>query len=739
MEVRDLISDFMNNKSNDNKVARKKCLERFLKDAFKDQEKLSQIFNESSKPLVSCLSDESERCREISAQIFCKFLLNLRDEEIEFCLPYLIPTMKQRLGLEKSEEVRLELNAVLKALVEKKVNMDIYISDVNSLIKAFLEDKNPGLQIQCCSLISSFARNYPEKFSLEGSSLVDPLLPLVSHNQHKVRAAAVGCLGTVVLHGGDLDKVHHAMAARLLDQSPQVRMVVSQVLFSWITDHPDQEYWTPKLLPLALACLEDDSEDIRRHSETVWNVIGERWISGQKAKDIDVNAVPKGKQAMILPGEGCCELVRRYQDLMYRHIHEELNDWTCEKRITASKLLYVVICHVKTEMKENHKLVFDCLETAAKDEEAVCVEFSRKSSYVLGHYAASCQYFSKIAVNSVREESSKSKLVVLGSLVLGSNGDMADGDVDSLTLIADVLAEEDVRKSGDESYQTEFLRCLNILISKADKRISHQILLALLTIVGLAATEEVAAVARSGILDLSDQVGLDRDALFRKELCELLSVFRRESSSWTSNSSSIQVFQAVIEESGPDIYSYVETVLTLLRTMDSFNILEIRKKMLSILELFLSKTDARIYPFILSISADLVQPALVWRTGLTERRIRSSATSCLYQLAQHATQAPGLAAQLAKQVWHQVLALLEDQEEQVRFWICRTAVLLISHIENDSVIKSIEYFMNRLDDSKKFVRLEAFKVLRTICDLDIGESYISRVRKKILEKEHELE
>jgi len=51
-----------------------------------------------------------------------------------------------------------------------------------------------------------------------------------------------------------------------------------------------------------------------------------------------------------------------------------------KKRLTAYKMLFIVLCHVKSELQENLQLVFDCLETASKDEVALCVQYSRKAS-----------------------------------------------------------------------------------------------------------------------------------------------------------------------------------------------------------------------------------------------------------------------------------------------------------------------------------------------------------------------
>jgi len=737
MEVTEIISEFTDAMIDTNKVSRKKGLERFRKETFRRKETISAVFRDSFKLLVNCLSDESERCREISAHIFSLFLDHLTSEDFEACLSYLIPTMKQRAVLEKSEEVRLELITVLKSVVEHKVIIDIYVDDVIFLLKVFLQDKNPAMQNQCCSVISHFSTNYPEKFKFQANSLVDPLLPL-----QKIRAAAIRCLGTIVLHGGDLVSVHPSVAAKVLDQSPVVRMAVSDVVFNLIADNQDHEYRISLLLPLALSYLEDDHEDVRRQAETAWESIGKRWgIEQENVEKLEnVQRIqPQEKQNMRSFTVGCCEIVRRHQGLVFQNILKDLNDWIYEKRITACKMLYMVLCHVKSELQPNVQLVFDCLETASKLEEALCVDYSRKASVVLGHFAP-FHIFSDIIIQSLTSECTESKLVVLGGFLQGARIDTSKNVTENkLKVFAEALTKDGIRYSRTESCQKEFLNCLHYLIDGADMDICHLLVLSLITIIGLAASQEIADLARSEILNLCQRLDIDRKELFSRRITELFLVFKNESLSWTSNSLSIHVFRATIEESGDAISSHTGVVLEIIRRSLRCNTAEKRIKMLPILELFLSRSDDALHAFILPISAEFVQPALVWRTGLTERQTRTSATSCLYFLAKIAAQAPSLGCQLGKQVWHHVLALMEDEDEQIRLWVCRIAAVLIKYVEHELIVKSIDHLISRLEDSQKYVRIEAFKVLSLTCELDIEEKLLSRIRKSMLEQEQSLE
>eukprot|EP00092_Neocalanus_flemingeri_P004529 GFUD01004879.1.p1 GENE.GFUD01004879.1~~GFUD01004879.1.p1 ORF type:complete len:763 (-),score=154.23 GFUD01004879.1:213-2462(-) len=736
MEQNELIAELVESLAEQNKVARKKGLERFKKDAFQQKAGILFVFKETFKLLVKSLSDESERCREISAQILSQFSAKLSPEEFEQCLQYLIPTMKQRIGLETSEEVRLELLAIVQSMIEKTVSIDVHISDIFTFLQCCFQDPNPTLQLQCCSLVSSFATNYPEKFKFHANSLVDPLLPLVSHHQQKIRAAGTNCLGRVVLHGGDLEKVYPVVSSRLLDESPKVRMEVGKVAFLWLKDHPDQDYWVPRLLPLALPLLQDENEDIRKLSRDSWNSIGVKW-SNEHEENM-TSSKPESEEFsegdMMAPSQGCCNLVNKYQKIIYPSIYKELNDWISGKRFLGIKLLFIVLCHVKDHAEVHLEEILACLLTAAKDDERTCVELARKCSSVLGYHLPS-QNYSDMLLESLKSESSENKLVVLGGFLQESKNINAP----VLTNIAGVLAQEDICHSRSEPYQKEFLRCINSLVLRADSSISLNILVALLTLAGLAANEEVDNLARSGIDDLCKQLNIDRETLFRREISPILSIFRKESLCWTASSTSMHVFQAVLEEAGAALSNEIEVILQIFKNGFALNIVEVRITLYSILDKLLATSDLtlnsnkRFYPYILCVAADLIQPALVWHTGLSEKAIRSSATTCLFHLAQLAGQVPDLAGQLARQVWHHVLALMEDEDEQVRFWICRTASVLVRYMENVAVVNSIKYLIDRLDDAKKHVRAEALKALVIICDMDIGKEQTMKLR-AILQK-----
>ena len=269
--------------------------------------------------------------------------------------------------------------------------------------------------------------------------------------------------------------------------------------------------------------------------------------------------------------------------------------------------------------------------------------------------------------------------------------------------------------------------------------IYHHIILSLITVIGLAATQEVADMARREILFLCKKLDIDRKKLFSRGISQLLPELKSESLSWTRNSLSIHVFRAAIEESGDAISSHTGVVLEIMKRSLGLNTAEIHMKIFLILELFLLRSGVALHPFILSISAELVQPALIWRTGLTERQIRTSATSCLFNIAKLAVQVPSLGCQLGKQVWQHVLALMEDEDDQIRLCVCRTAAVMIKHIEHELVVKSLDHLIARLEDSQKYVRIETFNVLSLICELDVEEKLLSRIRTKLLEKEQNLE
>ncbi|MEQ2183483.1 hypothetical protein GOODEAATRI_033152 [Goodea atripinnis] len=185
------ISRHLNCLNEDNKATRKRALESIKQQTVNKglpKGVLQEVFSSLLKPLLKCLSDPMEKCRETTIATITEFIRCVPKPEES--LPYLMPCLAQRFGdkeiLEPSEELRLRL----------------YCAAAIHSGFLFL------ISVSCSQSLST-----------------------VTHQHSRVRVSAIEATGAVIQHGSgkNLDDVVSHLAQRLFDDSPQVLLSLLSV------------------------------------------------------------------------------------------------------------------------------------------------------------------------------------------------------------------------------------------------------------------------------------------------------------------------------------------------------------------------------------------------------------------------------------------------------------------------------------------------------------------------------
>lgn len=200
------IARHINCLTEDNRNTRKRSLEGIRKDTIGrkpplDQTEYRVIFSEILKPLLKCLSDPVEKCRELSV-ILVKDFLQLVPEPDEH-LPYIIPILVQRLGqqeiMESSEEMRLQLVGLLSDIVEfSGKKMAAYLDDCIQILSKTIVDPYPEVKKESCKCACKLAKAIPEYFQMTSESLIKPLLLTITHQHSKVRVIVIETIGNIM-------------------------------------------------------------------------------------------------------------------------------------------------------------------------------------------------------------------------------------------------------------------------------------------------------------------------------------------------------------------------------------------------------------------------------------------------------------------------------------------------------------------------------------------------------------
>mgnify|MGYP002629382305 CR=1 FL=1 len=387
-----------------------------------------------SKTAVKCLNDPYERCRELGCKVFLLFLQHFEAEKTRKIFPVLIQTLSRKLSTEDeyepSEEVRMNMLDLVSYLVDTfSQDITVYADDIVDILLQTLTDDCPSIKRMSAENVSKLKINHKRSLKKKGQNLVGPIAKSLIHRQHGVRAAAVKALGDLVLStdGGVFENVVSHIAQRTFDPSPHVRKQVALVTGAWLLEFPDRYSYFYKIVPLLIVSLEEEVLDIKDNAAKLWVEGGWKWLEENKMSDKrlkdeldylteDPTHYPDWIQR---PNLGCRTLVARSQHQIYPSIANDLKDWVVETRLKAVQLLYTILYHSEQDMVMHMERIFNCINTAAKDEDHLVNEYARKSSVVVG-YMIQPEIWTPFMLQKLNEDPSKNHLLILGGLIKGS-------------------------------------------------------------------------------------------------------------------------------------------------------------------------------------------------------------------------------------------------------------------------------------------------------------------------------
>lgn len=161
------LSRHLNCLNEENKATRKRALETIKKETIDKRLSsgvLQEVFSVLLKPLLKCLSDPMERCRETAIATITDFIRCVPKPEES--LPYLMPCLAQRFGekeiLEPAEELRLSAVEMLTLTVEVcGKRLAPYLSEMISILQRTVVDPFPDVKRESCKCAVNFAKCVP--------------------------------------------------------------------------------------------------------------------------------------------------------------------------------------------------------------------------------------------------------------------------------------------------------------------------------------------------------------------------------------------------------------------------------------------------------------------------------------------------------------------------------------------------------------------------------------------------
>ncbi|XP_037647643.1 dynein assembly factor 5, axonemal-like isoform X1 [Sebastes umbrosus] len=724
----------------DNKATRKRALElikRETVDKGLSSSVLQELFSALLKPLLTCLSDPTERCRETAITTITEFIRCVPKPEES--LPYLMPCLAQRLGekelQEPAEELRLSAVELLSLTVEVcGKHLAPFLTDVINILQRTIVDPFPEVRRESCKCTVKFAKCLPEHFHMQAESLVKPLMQTISHQHSRVRVSVIEATGAVIQHGTgkNVDDVLSHLAQRLFDDSPQVRKAVTAVVGDWLLHMRDRYSYFHKLIPLLLSGVDDEIPEIRLLAADLWKQVGAQWETENEDEikdkmDFLLTPPPFYPPGVERPGLGCRELVVRNLGRLVPAISHDITDWLVPTRVRSSQLLSVLLLHAEDHSTQHLQLLLATLYRACTDAERDVVRNCLAAAKLLGTFVPPV-VFLKLQLDHVTTPLSSSHpwtpLMVLAAVLGGCSKTLLKPHLEQ---IANTLAQPDVCQECQQVvYLEQLLACVDALLRQCESdhgSVSLQLLQVLVAVQSLSTEPRLSEQAVESVQFLCKVQGLDSAMeLYRQHMAQLLDWLSASVNTWSSYSPQRLQLHIIVIQSGPVIGEFVSQLMPLLYScLHPERDVEMRMSIFTMLaKLLLDATNTldsqgRFRDESEKFLCGVLLPNLVWRAGRTAAAVRTSALSCLLALLHGGALTPGQLLCLEEKLSPQVLSALEEDSQMGRLLACRSlsAILRLigTSMHPEALNKIYPALLKRLDDSSEEVRSVALQAV----------------------------
>ena len=296
--------------SDPNRSTRRRALKKFVQEfnapPKKKQRPVHAAFFKASlqTPLLSCLADEIEKCRECSCALLTHFtnhvLTDTADHPAIYTLFTLVlPILQNRIGstpfAEPTEEIRLCLVDLLNALlVHPAVTTSTQLPDLGPDILALYaracQDPYPDVKKSCALGIVQLSQVAPTRLHSNMDKCIVGLIGNLGHQHSRVRSATLQAMGALLPQGAEAleslmqEKVLTAFRSVSADRSGSVRKTVVSTAAKLCTELPMPERFHADLLQLVLGGIADEADDVKEHSAREMCALGSSVINANQLK-----------------------------------------------------------------------------------------------------------------------------------------------------------------------------------------------------------------------------------------------------------------------------------------------------------------------------------------------------------------------------------------------------------------------------------------------------------------------
>nr|XP_014282402.2 dynein assembly factor 5, axonemal [Halyomorpha halys] len=621
-------------------------------------EDIKRIFEKLLNIISLSFQDSVEMCRENALDI-CIHVIGTIEPNVDYLLT-LVPAIHQRLCsdtmLEPSEELRLKYIELISLLIEKHKDLIVpYYSEMVDILVQTILDSAPQVKKKSCYCVIQLSEIGSYDFHPLSKKLIPPLAEAIHHQHWRVRVSVLEAIEILILKGDpkNLPDGIRALANRLFDDSPHVRLALTRLIGNWMLNHYDRYSYFCQTLPLMLTCLIDNEEHIRNEARNLWEKAGAQYLLENENDykdriDWELEELPHYPPGIKRPGLGCRILVDRQACKFVEAIGRELRDWVVSVRIKSAQLLSQVILHAERQITQELHKIIGPMSKAAMDEEAPSViEYIKIAAEYLGYFVPP-ETYCKVILEFLRE-ANYGELRIVAGIIRGSPAKELVPHLKTLTHLDITTFKGEEQSAKLDLIQSIFKTCGSECLDE----IGESIWGSLVSVAGLAENETIANNAVGEVVE--------------ENIDSIIDVFKK---------------CLVQEETDPEVI--LKVILTLNKIISDENIT-------------LPTMEVREY-FKNTIITDILYEQLKWKPGRSAEAIRTMTATSLFLL---------LPRNLPPNLIPVLLQLIDDANEKTR-------TLSIASIKKCSLVEGIhepktfskimEGLLKRLDDCNQKVR-----------------------------------
>ncbi|XP_058839231.1 dynein axonemal assembly factor 5-like [Topomyia yanbarensis] len=741
-EHKNLVDSFCSNVQSPERMVRQRALKEFLDFA---RQKLTaaqapEIFDSTYLHILRCYADRFEMIRNLAITLIGQLLDKLPAND--FYLGYIVPVITRRIGQseinEESEEIRLQLVEQLNSIVRKYADpkgsrgdplLKSYDNIIDILVKT-LKDPYPAVQKQSCELVKLLAESTPS-MHYRAEALVSPATSILKHRHSANRIAAIEALGMLSLHiSSNSDcvmKIIVDISPLLMDSVPFVRMTCGRVGCMMLLKLRDRYSLFPRILPLVLNCLTDETPVVNEDILPRWKEAGELYYTENetelsKLKLIDKTPAnyPEEYERPTLP---CRAIVQRSLRIVNLILHE-MEEWTEGIRLHSTKLLKLVILHSEKAFSTHFLEVNPVLCKTCMDADMQVVNEALKAARLCG-ILLEYNTWSKHALVEFKKFPTLGHLRCLKTMYQSAGLDKFK----DLVKIASLLTDTEVCHNLKQNYQLELLEFCNVLVTdyhrvfsaneidglgnETDKLKVEKMLYTIVLKVAAFCYEDVGPV-RDRALEVLFKLDSEIAHIHERHLADVCGSLENLESSNSDSADSIVLLAGLVFMCGFR-KSYHEILKTVLETALKHAIPQGKIKLFSSISIALLQwRETMLIPaaeqimLLRDFIEDIIAPNMVWAAGRSAESVRSMATACFCSMSQGVENAVFIT--LLPERLKLLVGLIEDNSIATRAYALRT-LLAMGPLDFES-LKLIAFpIVTRLDDPSMEVREVAARCL----------------------------